>query len=47
MKFEEKEVTTYGNSRVINVSNFKDKEVVFVLDKEMLEFIRAQKVGNK
>ena len=44
MRFEEKEVTTYGNSNVIRMSNFEKGEKVFILDEEMLEFIRGEKL---
>lgn len=44
MKFEEKEVTTYGNSKVINVSNFSKGETVYILDKEMLEYMRGLRI---
>ena len=46
MKFEEKKVTTYGNSKIVNVSNFEKDEIVFVLDKEMLEYMRGLKVNK-
>ena len=41
MRFEKKIVTTYGNSKVINVSDYEKGEVLYIIDQEMLDFIRG------
>ena len=43
MKFQEKKVTKYGNSKVINTPDLEIDEVVYLIDKEMLDFIRIGK----
>lgn len=41
MIFEQLEVTTYGNSKVINVPRFKPKQKVYVIDEDMLLLLRG------
>ena len=44
MKFQEKKVSNYGNSKVINTPDLEKGELVFLLDQEMLDFIRGTRV---
>jgi len=44
MKFIKKKVSKYGNSKVINIAELEIEQEVYVIDKEMLEFIRGIKL---
>ena len=39
MKLEEKKISIYGNSKVINVTDWDKNSKVYVLDEEMLNFL--------
>lgn len=44
MRFEELEVSKLGNSRVVKLPKFKEGDKIYILDEEMLEFIRGKKL---
>ncbi len=42
MRLEKKKVTSYGNSKVINVPDLKKGDEIYIMDKEMMEFLTGK-----
>ena len=47
MLFEEKEVSTLGNSRVVKLPKLNKGDKIYIIDDEMLELLRGTIIKEK